>query len=165
MNGLIRFTGGADNSCDIVADLAMKVMRDIGAALIAPRAAEPIKGELSLYIVAKMADMLGFQLASLSNSTYSTQLIRESGRQLHKVLWKIMTNNPDTSIAKLSISYEYIARTPAYSADFMALRHAVFMNLVARSAPIEEEDLTLSDCIKLIERAGKDFIAGRGVWK
>lgn len=154
MRGIMRFTGGADNYyCDIPADLAIKAINTSGAALIAPRAVEPIMGELGLPEVSRIADILGFRWDSIPGSTYSQQTIQNAGRLLHKVLYKVLSDNPDTPMTQLKITYQFIEDKPVYSQEFIDLRHAIFNNLVSRADPIKEDDLTLDDCVELIYNA------------
>ncbi len=44
------------------------------------------------------------------------------------------------------------------SIKFLILRHAIYQNFIAASAPIREEDLSLDDLTKIIADVGKDYI-------
>jgi hypothetical protein len=50
-----------------------------------------------------------------------------------------------------------MANKQEYSTDFLIVRRAVFMNFIARNAPIREEDLTPQDIYAIIYDLGKHF--------
>lgn len=47
------------------------------------------------------------------------------------------------------------------NSEFISIRHAIFMNFIASSAPIREDDLSLDDILAIINDVGKDYISNK----
>jgi hypothetical protein len=45
-----------------------------------------------------------------------------------------------------------------HSKEFLTLRRAIYLNFIARDAPIKEESLTLNDLCFLIRDVGEDYV-------
>lgn len=164
MHGIVRFTAGADNYCNISADLAIKAMRKAGGILAAPRTdPDDLHGHMTVIKVLSMANLMSFDYDSISGSAYSLTYINDAGRKLHTVVLGALIDHPDTPVARLKIHYQFIQEAPEpepYSPDFIELRHIIHANLVAgmqSEAGKREEDLTLADCVELIQEAGDGY--------
>ncbi len=75
----------------------------------------------------------------------------------------LLVNNVKSQVIKRFHNVKVIVskereRRAMNSIQFVILRHAIYQNFIAASAPIREEDLSLDDLTKIIADVGKDYV-------